>query len=220
MYYVYIYIYIYICIMYIYIYICANVPFRRVDPRLPGCPRSPACLAADNVTDNHATDTDQTTNNNTNNTITNNTTNNNTTNNNTNKDNNNNNKKNKTNNNNHTFFRLRACPLGHDIFTPARDHQSEIREMGGAPRNPAPRNHFLVWIVKPSGCHCADVFLVETDIPLGLRRGRMLRRSARSAAAFPARGAERGYGGRGCGGARLLFSKAQIVKRYSERCCC
>ena len=21
---------------------------------------------------------------------------------------------------------------------------------------PAPRNHFLVWIVKPSGCHCAD----------------------------------------------------------------
>ena len=28
--------------------------------------------------------------------------------------------------------------------------------MGGAPRNPAPRNHFMVWIVKPSGCHCAD----------------------------------------------------------------
>ena len=32
------------------------------------------------------------------------------------------------------------------------------REMGGAPRNPAPRNHFLVWIVKPSGCHCTDAF--------------------------------------------------------------
>ena len=31
-----------------------------------------------------------------------------------------------------------------------------IREMGGAPMNPAPRNHFLVWIVKPSGCHCTD----------------------------------------------------------------
>ena len=31
-----------------------------------------------------------------------------------------------------------------------------IREMGGAPRNPAPRNHFLVWIVKPSGCHCTE----------------------------------------------------------------
>ena len=30
------------------------------------------------------------------------------------------------------------------------------REMGGAPRNPAPRNHFLVQIVKPSGCHCTD----------------------------------------------------------------
>ena len=30
--------------------------------------------------------------------------------------------------------------------------------MGGAPRNPAPRNQFLVWIVKPSGCHCTDAF--------------------------------------------------------------
>ena len=28
------------------------------------------------------------------------------------------------------------------------------REMGGAPRNLAPKNHFLVWIVKTSGCHC------------------------------------------------------------------
>ena len=27
--------------------------------------------------------------------------------------------------------------------------QEGVREMGGAPRNPAPRNHFLVWIVKP-----------------------------------------------------------------------
>ena len=31
--------------------------------------------------------------------------------------------------------------------------------MGGVPRNPAPRHHFLlVWIVKPSGCHCTDAF--------------------------------------------------------------
>ena len=34
--------------------------------------------------------------------------------------------------------------------------RNDIREMGGAPRNPAPRNHLLVWIVKPSGCHCTD----------------------------------------------------------------
>ena len=33
-----------------------------------------------------------------------------------------------------------------------------IREMGGAPRNPAPRNHFLARIVKPAGCHCTDAF--------------------------------------------------------------
>ena len=33
-----------------------------------------------------------------------------------------------------------------------------LREMGGAPRNPAPKSHFLVWIVKPSGCHCTDAF--------------------------------------------------------------
>ena len=32
----------------------------------------------------------------------------------------------------------------------------DLREMGGDPRNPAPRNHLLVCIVKPSGCHCID----------------------------------------------------------------
>ena len=32
----------------------------------------------------------------------------------------------------------------------------DIGEMGCAPRNLAPRNHFLVRIVKPSGCHCQD----------------------------------------------------------------
>ena len=31
-----------------------------------------------------------------------------------------------------------------------------VREIGGAPRDPAPRNHFLVRIVRPSGCHCTD----------------------------------------------------------------
>ena len=31
-----------------------------------------------------------------------------------------------------------------------------FREMAGAPRIPAPGNHFLTWIVKPSGCHCTD----------------------------------------------------------------
>ena len=34
----------------------------------------------------------------------------------------------------------------------------QSREMGSAPRNPAPRNHFWAWIVRPSGCHCTDAF--------------------------------------------------------------
>ena len=33
-----------------------------------------------------------------------------------------------------------------------------LREVGDAPRNPAPRNHFLVWILKSPGCHCPDAF--------------------------------------------------------------
>ena len=36
-----------------------------------------------------------------------------------------------------------------------------VREMGGAPRNLSPRNHFLVWIVKSSGCHCTDGHLTS-----------------------------------------------------------
>ena len=36
-----------------------------------------------------------------------------------------------------------------------------LREMGGAPWNLAPRNHFLVWIVKPSGCLCTDGHLTS-----------------------------------------------------------
>ena len=27
---------------------------------------------------------------------------------------------------------------------------------GGAPKNPAPRNHLLAWTIKPSSCHCTD----------------------------------------------------------------
>ena len=38
---------------------------------------------------------------------------------------------------------------------------SVIRDMGGAPRNPAPRNNYLVWIVQPSGCHCKDGHLTS-----------------------------------------------------------
>ena len=36
-----------------------------------------------------------------------------------------------------------------------------LREMGGAPRNRAPRNDFLVWIVKTSGCHSTDGHLTS-----------------------------------------------------------
>ena len=31
----------------------------------------------------------------------------------------------------------------------------------GAPRNPAPRKHFLARIVKPSGCRCRDGHLTS-----------------------------------------------------------
>ena len=46
-----------------------------------------------------------------------------------------------------------------------------IREMGGAPRNPAPRKHSLAWIVKSSGCHCTDAFGGRTcrRVPTPLR---------------------------------------------------
>ena len=37
----------------------------------------------------------------------------------------------------------------------------EIREPGDALRNPAPGNHSLVRIVKPSGCHCTDGHLTS-----------------------------------------------------------
>ena len=41
-------------------------------------------------------------------------------------------------------------------YTYIHIHTYLVREMGGAPRNPAPRNHFLVRIAKPSGRHCTD----------------------------------------------------------------
>ena len=46
-----------------------------------------------------------------------------------------------------------------------------IREMGGAPRNPAPGNHSLVRIVNQSGCHCADALGRQTycRVPTSLR---------------------------------------------------
>ena len=40
-------------------------------------------------------------------------------------------------------------------------YSARIREMGGAPRNLAPRNHLLAWMVKPSGCHCTDGHLTS-----------------------------------------------------------
>ena len=46
----------------------------------------------------------------------------------------------------------RGCTRTPPPFVPA------LRELGGAPRNPAPRNHFFVRIVKPPGCHCTDAF--------------------------------------------------------------
>ena len=42
--------------------------------------------------------------------------------------------------------------------------------MGGAPRNPAPRNHLLVWIVKPSGCHCTDGHLTSRAFTEGFKK--------------------------------------------------
>ena len=52
------------------------------------------------------------------------------------------------------------CPDSGSRPSPSNDaaprRAASLREMGGAPRNPAPRSHFLVRIVKPSGCHCTD----------------------------------------------------------------
>ena len=42
------------------------------------------------------------------------------------------------------------------IYICIHTHDDSIREMGRAPRNPAPGNNFLVTIAQPSGCHCTD----------------------------------------------------------------
>ena len=42
------------------------------------------------------------------------------------------------------------------VFASRLATAANLREMGGVPRNPASRNHFLVRIFKPSGCHCTD----------------------------------------------------------------
>ena len=43
-----------------------------------------------------------------------------------------------------------------------RDYRCpSLREMGGDPRNPVPRNRFWVWVVKTSGCHCTDGHLTS-----------------------------------------------------------
>ena len=60
--------------------------------------------------------------------------------------------------------RLSFSDLWGQKIDPVDHHNVIIREMGGAPRNPAPRNHFLVWIVKPSGCHCTDAFGEKTIV--------------------------------------------------------
>ena len=60
----------------------------------------------------------------------------------------------------HTPFKVRVGS-GRTFKCPAHPVGGGIREMGGAPRNPAPRNHFLVWIVKPSGWHCTDGHLTS-----------------------------------------------------------
>ena len=73
-------------------------------------------------------------------------------------------------------LKCRPCPAPPSLFLPRAQGQDRRvqrlreavqcvrgsepipREMGGAPRNPAPRNHLLVWIGIPSGCRCTDTF--------------------------------------------------------------
>ena len=42
--------------------------------------------------------------------------------------------------------------------------ETPLRDMGAAPRNQAPRSHFLAWIVEPPGCHCTDALGGEKHI--------------------------------------------------------
>ena len=54
--------------------------------------------------------------------------------------------------------RIGAATLAEREASARIDRVHSVREMGGAPRNPAPGNLCLVWIVKPSGCHCTYAF--------------------------------------------------------------
>ena len=64
-----------------------------------------------------------------------------------------------------------------------------VRDMGGAPRNPAPRKHFLAWIVKPPSCHCTDAFgkknIVECRPLLGALPPSLMTRHAATQATRP-----------------------------------
>ena len=57
------------------------------------------------------------------------------------------------------------------LHTYIRTYTHIQREVGGAPMIQAPRNHFLVWIVKPSGRHCTDALGGKTyrRVPTPLR---------------------------------------------------
>ena len=64
------------------------------------------------------------------------------------------------------------------------------REMGGASRNPAPSNYLLVWIVKPSGCHCTDALGGRKEnrrLPTPLRSTSPFSAALRPAPASPSR---------------------------------
>ena len=63
-------------------------------------------------------------------------------------------------------FAQQECLSKHDSFLCFLCmRMAGLRETGGAPGNPAPRKHFLVWIVKPAGCHCTDVHLTSRVFP-------------------------------------------------------
>ena len=75
-----------------------------------------------------------------------------------------------------------AAPSSSDFFVGGRIRS--VRKMGGAPRNPAPGNHLLVWIVKSPGCHCTDAF--------GGKEYRRLPTSLRSTSPFSESGSVQG----------------------------
>ena len=56
--------------------------------------------------------------------------------------------------------------------------------MGGAPRNPAPRNHVLARIVEPSGCHCTDAHMKSTVFTEDQQKCRIVPTPLRSTSPF------------------------------------